>query len=61
MIYKEIKKKKKQVDPEKFNMRISSDNLIALIYAPINLPARFPCEYSHWFVDGYPVYKPAAA
>jgi hypothetical protein len=27
MIYKEIQKKQKQVDPEKFNMRIVEDNL----------------------------------
>lgn len=27
MIYKEIEKKQKQVDPEKFNMRIVEDNL----------------------------------
>ena len=27
MIYKEIQKKQKQVDPEKFNMRIVKDNL----------------------------------
>ena len=27
IIYKQIKKKQKQVDPEKFNMRIVEDNL----------------------------------
>lgn len=27
MIYQEIQKKQKQVDPEKFNMRIVEDNL----------------------------------
>jgi hypothetical protein len=27
MIYKEIEKKQKQVDPEKFNVRIVEDNL----------------------------------
>ena len=27
MIYKEIQKKQKQVDPEKFNMRIVEDDL----------------------------------
>jgi hypothetical protein len=27
MIYKEIQKKQKQVDPERFNMRIVEDNL----------------------------------
>jgi len=30
MIYKEIEKKQKQVDPEKFNMRIVEDNLAEL-------------------------------
>ena len=40
MIYKEIQKKQKTVDPEKFNMRIVEDNLaeveaIQQIYAMI--------------------------
>jgi hypothetical protein len=40
MIYKEIQKKQKQVDPEKFNMRIVEENLaeveaIQQIYAMI--------------------------
>jgi len=34
MIYKEIDKKQKQIDPEKHNMRIVEDNLIQLLTIP---------------------------